>query len=49
MAYLKEAAERCLRRELGAMVTAPVSKENIIRADIPRWATVIRDAGIAPQ
>ncbi|HEX4262956.1 MAG TPA: 4-hydroxythreonine-4-phosphate dehydrogenase PdxA [Verrucomicrobiae bacterium] len=32
MAYLKEAAERCLRRELDAMVTAPVSKENIIRA-----------------
>jgi 4-hydroxythreonine-4-phosphate dehydrogenase len=32
MAYLKEAAERCLRRELNAMVTAPVSKENIIRA-----------------
>lgn len=32
MAYLKDAAERCLRRELNAMVTAPVSKENIIRA-----------------
>jgi 4-hydroxythreonine-4-phosphate dehydrogenase len=32
MAYLKDAAERCLRRELDAMVTAPVSKENIIRA-----------------
>jgi 4-hydroxythreonine-4-phosphate dehydrogenase len=32
MAYLKDAAERCLSRELDAMVTAPVSKENIIRA-----------------
>ena len=32
MAYLKDAAERCLTRELDAMVTAPVSKENIIRA-----------------
>jgi len=32
VAWLKEAAERCLRHELQAMVTAPVSKENIIRA-----------------
>jgi 4-hydroxythreonine-4-phosphate dehydrogenase len=32
VAWLKEAAQRCLRRELDAMVTAPVSKENIIRA-----------------
>jgi len=32
VAWLKEAAERCLRHELDAMVTAPVSKENIIRA-----------------
>jgi 4-hydroxythreonine-4-phosphate dehydrogenase len=32
VAWLKEAAERCLRQELDAMVTAPVSKENIIRA-----------------
>jgi len=32
VAWLKEAAERCLKRELDAMVTAPVSKENIIRA-----------------
>ncbi|HWD93565.1 MAG TPA: 4-hydroxythreonine-4-phosphate dehydrogenase PdxA [Verrucomicrobiae bacterium] len=32
MAYLKAAAERCLGHELDAMVTAPVSKENIIRA-----------------
>jgi 4-hydroxythreonine-4-phosphate dehydrogenase len=32
MAYLKDAAERCLRHDLDAMVTAPVSKENIIRA-----------------
>jgi len=32
VAWLKEAAERCLRHDLDAMVTAPVSKENIIRA-----------------
>lgn len=32
VAWLKEAGERCLKRELDAMVTAPVSKENIVRA-----------------
>ncbi|HXT13369.1 MAG TPA: 4-hydroxythreonine-4-phosphate dehydrogenase PdxA [Candidatus Angelobacter sp.] len=32
VAWLKEAAERCLRQELNAMVTAPVNKANIIRA-----------------
>lgn len=32
VAWLREAAERCLRRELDAMVTAPVSKESIIRS-----------------
>lgn len=32
VAWLKDAAERCLSRELDAMVTAPVSKENIVRA-----------------
>ena len=32
VASLKDAAERCLSRELDAMVTAPVSKENIVRA-----------------
>lgn len=32
VAWLKDAAERCLRHDLNAMVTAPVSKENIIRA-----------------
>jgi 4-hydroxythreonine-4-phosphate dehydrogenase len=32
MAWLKESAERCLRGELAAMVTAPVNKEAIIRA-----------------
>ncbi len=32
VAWLKDAAERCLARELDAMVTAPVNKENIIRA-----------------
>jgi 4-hydroxythreonine-4-phosphate dehydrogenase len=32
VAWLKEGAERCLRRELSALVTAPVSKESIIRS-----------------
>lgn len=32
VAWLQTAAERCLQGELNAMVTAPVSKENIIRA-----------------
>lgn len=35
VAWLRDAAERCLRQELGAMVTAPVSKENIIRSGQP--------------
>lgn len=33
--WLKEAAERCLRREIDAMVTAPVSKEAIVRSGQP--------------
>jgi 4-phospho-D-threonate 3-dehydrogenase / 4-phospho-D-erythronate 3-dehydrogenase len=32
VAWLREAAERCLRHELDAMVTAPVNKEAIVRA-----------------
>lgn len=32
MAWLAEAAQRCLRRELDGMVTAPVNKEAIIRS-----------------
>jgi len=32
VAWLRDGAERCLRRELDALVTAPVSKENIIRS-----------------
>ncbi len=32
VAWLKDAAERCLRHELNAMVTAPVNKESIIRS-----------------
>ena len=32
VASLKEGAQRCLRRELDALVTAPVHKANIIRA-----------------
>jgi 4-hydroxythreonine-4-phosphate dehydrogenase len=31
LAWLTEAAERCLRRELDALVTAPVNKEAILR------------------
>jgi 4-hydroxythreonine-4-phosphate dehydrogenase len=32
VASLRDGAQRCLRRELDAMVTAPVNKESIIRA-----------------
>jgi 4-hydroxythreonine-4-phosphate dehydrogenase len=32
VAWVKEGAERCLRQELDALVTAPVNKEAIIRA-----------------
>ena len=32
VAWLKEGAERCLRQELDALVTAPVSKQSIIQA-----------------
>lgn len=32
VAWLKDAAQRCLRQELDAMVTAPVNKEAIVRA-----------------
>ncbi|MDB6121633.1 MAG: 4-hydroxythreonine-4-phosphate dehydrogenase [Pedosphaera sp.] len=32
MAWLKDAAQRCLDRELDGMVTAPVNKESIIRS-----------------
>ncbi|MFO1477200.1 MAG: 4-hydroxythreonine-4-phosphate dehydrogenase PdxA [Verrucomicrobiota bacterium] len=35
VAWLREAAERCLRQELHAMVTAPVSKEAIIHSGQP--------------
>ncbi|MCX8155254.1 MAG: 4-hydroxythreonine-4-phosphate dehydrogenase PdxA [Verrucomicrobiae bacterium] len=35
LSALREAAERCLRQELSAMVTAPVNKEAIIRCGIP--------------
>ncbi len=34
-AWVKEGAERCLRGELDALVTAPVNKEAIVRAGIP--------------
>ncbi len=33
--WVKEGAERCLRGELAALVTAPVNKEAIVRAGIP--------------
>ncbi len=35
VAWLHEAAQRCLRHELDAMVTAPVNKEAIVRAGQP--------------
>lgn len=35
VAWLKHGAERCLRQELDALVTAPVSKEAIIRSGQP--------------
>src|SRR5262249_19274943 len=35
VAWLKAGAEFCLRRELDALVTAPVNKESIVRAGVP--------------
>jgi 4-hydroxythreonine-4-phosphate dehydrogenase len=35
LTWLTEGAQRCLRRELDALVTAPVNKESIIRAGQP--------------
>jgi len=35
VAWLKDGAQRCLRRELDGMVTAPVNKSNIVRAGQP--------------
>ncbi len=35
VAWVKAAAEACLRGELAAMVTAPVNKEAIVRAGVP--------------
>ncbi|MEW6155792.1 MAG: 4-hydroxythreonine-4-phosphate dehydrogenase PdxA [Verrucomicrobiota bacterium] len=35
LAWLKEGAERCLRQELDALVTAPVNKEAILRLGHP--------------
>ena len=35
VAWLTDGAERCLRHELAALVTAPVSKESIIRSGQP--------------
>jgi 4-hydroxythreonine-4-phosphate dehydrogenase len=35
LAWLKEGAERCLRHEADALVTAPVNKEAILRAGLP--------------
>jgi 4-hydroxythreonine-4-phosphate dehydrogenase len=34
VAWVREGAERCLRGEFGALVTAPVNKEAIVRAGI---------------
>ncbi len=35
VAWLRDGAERCLRRELAALVTAPVNKQAIVRAGQP--------------
>jgi 4-hydroxythreonine-4-phosphate dehydrogenase len=35
VAWVREGAERCLRGELDALVTAPVNKEAIVRAGVP--------------
>lgn len=35
VAWVKEGAQRCLRGELDAIITAPVNKEAIVRAGIP--------------
>ena len=35
LTWLRDGAQRCLRRELDALVTAPVNKESIIRAGQP--------------
>ena len=35
LSWLSDGAQRCLRRELDALVTAPVNKESIIRAGQP--------------
>lgn len=37
LAWLKEGAQRCLRHELDALVTAPVNKESIIEAGNPQF------------
>jgi len=34
VAWVREGAERCLRKELDALVTAPVNKESIVRAGV---------------
>jgi 4-hydroxythreonine-4-phosphate dehydrogenase len=34
VAWVREGAERCLRHELDALVTAPVNKESIVRAGV---------------
>src|SRR5687767_5599311 len=35
LAWLRDGAERCLRHELDALVTAPVNKESILRTGQP--------------
>ncbi len=35
LAWLKDGAERCLRHELDALVTAPVNKESILHTGVP--------------
>ena len=35
IAFLKDGAQRCLRQELDALVTAPLSKESVLRTGLP--------------
>ena len=46
VASLRDGAERCLRHELDALVTAPVNKESIIRAGHKRWELLVEPSSL---
>ena len=46
---LQDVKDRLLGLGFEPTTYTPAEMANIIRADIPKWAGVIRDAGIAPQ